>query len=140
MGDYAEMTLDGTLDEYTGEYLGEGAGYPRTRRSYARTDQNKMAGIYTTMRRAGIYRKEHSRPLLVGFHPDKTAKDMSNKQLCLYATDHFHKFKKYINKIAEEIRNHEDISNYFSGTYHVGRDVLREERSPYPSNDTEPEE
>lgn len=140
MGDYAEMTLDGTLDEYTGEYLGDGVGYPRTRRSYARTDQNKMAGIYTFLRKSGIHRKEHSRPLLVGFHPDATAKDMSNKQLCLYATDHFHKFKKFINKVAEEIRKHEDINDYFVGTYHYGRDVMREERSPYPSPDTESEE
>ena len=31
MGDIADMMLDGTLDCVTGEYLGEGDGYPRTR-------------------------------------------------------------------------------------------------------------
>ena len=31
MGEIADMMLDGTLDEQTGEYLGEGPGYPRTR-------------------------------------------------------------------------------------------------------------
>lgn len=31
MGEIAEMILDGILDEQTGEYIGEGVGYPRTR-------------------------------------------------------------------------------------------------------------
>ena len=30
MGDIAEMILDGILDEQTGEYIGDGVGYPRT--------------------------------------------------------------------------------------------------------------
>lgn len=30
MGDIAEMMLDGTLDEQTGEYIGKPCGYPRT--------------------------------------------------------------------------------------------------------------
>lgn len=30
MGDNAEMILDGILDSETGEYIGEGVGYPRT--------------------------------------------------------------------------------------------------------------
>lgn len=32
MGEIAEMMLDGTLDCETGEYLGEGDGFPRTAR------------------------------------------------------------------------------------------------------------
>jgi hypothetical protein len=31
MGDIADMMLDGTLDFYTGEYLGRGYGIPRTK-------------------------------------------------------------------------------------------------------------
>ena len=31
MGEIADMMINGTLDEQTGEYLGEGPGYPRTR-------------------------------------------------------------------------------------------------------------
>jgi len=31
MGDIADGLIDGTFDEITGEYLGEGPGYPRTR-------------------------------------------------------------------------------------------------------------
>jgi len=31
MGEIADMMLDGTLDEQTGEYIGPPCGYPRTR-------------------------------------------------------------------------------------------------------------
>lgn len=31
MGEIADMMLDGTLDEQTGEYIGPPVGYPRTR-------------------------------------------------------------------------------------------------------------
>jgi hypothetical protein len=31
VGEIADMLLDGTLDSETGEYLGQGPGYPRTR-------------------------------------------------------------------------------------------------------------
>lgn len=30
MGDIADMMIDGTLDYQTGEYIGNGGGYPRT--------------------------------------------------------------------------------------------------------------
>lgn len=30
MGDIADMLIDGTCDMYTGEYIGEAVGYPRT--------------------------------------------------------------------------------------------------------------
>lgn len=33
MGDIADMMLDGILDEQTGEFLGDGVGYPRTNQS-----------------------------------------------------------------------------------------------------------
>lgn len=36
MGEIAEMMLDGTLDCETGEYLGDGPGYPRTAKSFAK--------------------------------------------------------------------------------------------------------
>jgi hypothetical protein len=36
MGDIADMMMDGTLDHETGEYLGEGDGFPRTARSMRR--------------------------------------------------------------------------------------------------------
>lgn len=32
MGEIADMIIDGTLDMYTGEYLGDPVGYPRTKK------------------------------------------------------------------------------------------------------------
>lgn len=40
MGDNADLILDGYLDEHTGEYLGEGQGFPRSR-YHNRTLNNK---------------------------------------------------------------------------------------------------
>lgn len=40
MGDIADMMLDGTLDEQTGEYLSDAVGYPRT----------KVKGHYNTIK------------------------------------------------------------------------------------------
>lgn len=33
MGEVADMVLDGTLDEETGEYIGDGPGWPRNART-----------------------------------------------------------------------------------------------------------
>jgi len=33
MGEIADMVLEGTLDEETGEYIGEGPGWPRNART-----------------------------------------------------------------------------------------------------------
>lgn len=44
MGEIADGLIDGTFDEITGEYLGEGPGYPRTR----------VKGQYNTIKEAMI--------------------------------------------------------------------------------------
>lgn len=46
MGDAADMLLDGTCDEFTGEYLGPGPGYPRSRhrsKQIKTTKKDKMS-------------------------------------------------------------------------------------------------
>ena len=56
MGEIADMILDGTLDEQTGEYIGEPCGYPRTMEpgfynsvkknpANTRANKNKLATI-----------------------------------------------------------------------------------------------
>lgn len=37
MGQIADMLIDGTLDMYTGEYIGDAVGYPRTSRNNKNT-------------------------------------------------------------------------------------------------------
>lgn len=41
MGDIADSIIDGEFDQYTGEYLGEGCGYPRSARDISREPRNK---------------------------------------------------------------------------------------------------
>ena len=48
MGDIADMMLDGTLDHETGEYLGEGDGFPRTARDMGR---RKFGGMVPQKKR-----------------------------------------------------------------------------------------
>lgn len=48
MGEIADMMLNGDLDCYTGEYIGEGDGYPRS----LDDDYNKSIGV--TMTKDGI--------------------------------------------------------------------------------------
>jgi hypothetical protein len=38
MGEITEMMLDGTLDEQTGEYIGEAVGYPRRNKTKRHRD------------------------------------------------------------------------------------------------------
>lgn len=40
MGELADMLIDGTLDMYTGEYIGDAVGYPRTKH-YSKQKQHK---------------------------------------------------------------------------------------------------
>lgn len=41
MGENAEMLLDGTLDFYTGDYLGQGYGFPRTYHKSLRREKRR---------------------------------------------------------------------------------------------------
>lgn len=51
MGDIADMLLDGTLDFYTGEYIGRGYGIPRTKNKsldWERGKQSKYPKDYSS--------------------------------------------------------------------------------------------
>ena len=48
MGEIAEMMIEGTLDCETGEYLGEGFGFPRTARSIAKGGEYAYAFQFDT--------------------------------------------------------------------------------------------
>lgn len=43
MGEIADMLLDGTLDFYTGEYLGKGGGIPRTKNKSLEWERRKQS-------------------------------------------------------------------------------------------------
>lgn len=98
MGDIADMMIDGILDMYTGEYLGDAVGYPRTREHMENTPQSRRNGIFKFLSAKGITKKQR-REILLEFYPDTPNKDrLSNEKLCVYASDNFGKFKKHVNE------------------------------------------
>lgn len=66
MGDVADGIIDGSFDCITGEYLGEGPGYPRTSNSY--TYNSKLYKDWIVNKRNPIHckiqRYMHSNPII----------------------------------------------------------------------------
>ena len=53
MGDVADMMLDSTLDEQTGEYIGPAVGYPRTmQKGHYNTEEPRQPEKYSKSTRA----------------------------------------------------------------------------------------
>lgn len=102
MGDISEMILDGILDQYTGEYLGDAVGYPRSRKdmNYRRqdlfTDEERKYGIYAFFGKSGLTKKQR-REILIAFYPDTPGRELlSNLNLCIHASINFKKFVQFV--------------------------------------------
>ena len=110
MGEIADMILDGVLDQYTGEYLGDPVGYPRSRsksedrRRDIHTDEGKKYGIYKYFGCQKITKRQR-REILISFYPDSPGKEnLSNLNLCVYASENFKEFTKYVDAWIAENR------------------------------------
>lgn len=102
MGEIADLILNGVIDQYTGEYLGEPVGYPRSRiksengNINAYPDEGKKYGIYKYFGCQKITKKQR-REILISFYPDVPGKEnLSNLNLCVYASENFKEFTKYV--------------------------------------------
>lgn len=95
MGEIAEGLLDGTFDMYTGEYIGEGCGYPRTMEDDY-TPQEKKSGVMSYLGGKGFSRGQR-RELLLSFYGEQSDQ-VSNETLCVHASDNWRKFVKFVNK------------------------------------------
>ena len=62
MGEIAESLLDGEFDCITGEYLGEGVGYPRTLHGNGKL--NPVKGVQNYLQNKGIIAKEKKREIV----------------------------------------------------------------------------
>jgi hypothetical protein len=109
MGDIADMMLDGTLDEVTGEYLGEGPGYPRSNdpghySNDKRSDNygnNPGSGVKQWLSTRGI--KKNKRYAMVldyvrTINPAINENSGINKLSQKYIQNDFHNFTKYVLK------------------------------------------
>ena len=90
MGDIADMMIDGTLDMYTSEYIGNACGYPRTQR-------NKFMGMPCAGSFLTSYEKYRNEflenngfeQLPNGSWVSPSGKTISNKRIHEYLTKEF---------------------------------------------------
>lgn len=111
MGDVADMMVDGTLDYETGEYLGEGQGYPRTARQRHRFS-NKRHGETKGIRGIKKFLKIHlkmSTDVMHQFCADyinkydldpADANTLSWKQVHEVIDQDFDHFRQYVNNYS----------------------------------------
>ncbi len=95
MWDMADAILNGDFDEVTGEYLGEGQGFPRSlhyenKKTYRKEDAR--FGVKNYIRSKGL--KTQTQPIVLGF--GKTIGLTDFVKICEYIQLNFNEFKKYV--------------------------------------------
>lgn len=96
MGDAADMILDGIIDEQTGEYIGEGVGYPRT----MQREPDAKFGVLNFLRKKG-HSKKYQQTLIIESYLksiDVKVDNLSKDEMCQLISNDFGKFVKYCNK------------------------------------------
>lgn len=105
MGEIADMMIDGTLDMHTGEYLGKGPGYPRTRDKSLPWERNrkKMSNVnrskkgvnnfFTIIRLEGEEARNEVIERFLAEFPPPVKKDKY-----VHIQDNWKAFKKFVNK------------------------------------------
>lgn len=108
MGEIADMLLDGTLDFYTGEYMGRGKGIPRTtdkslpweQRDFTRSKKDAFKGVSHFVRHR--MKVTDITPIVNEYMPDK---ERSLKQKCLAIQKNWGAFVKWINDYKSNLNN-----------------------------------
>jgi len=96
MGEIADMLLEGTLDFYTGEYLGRGNGIPRTKNKSLdwekRSKSNAYRGVHKyVFNRLGL---RDCQDIVNEYLPG----ELKLKQKCVEIQKDFGAFIKFINQ------------------------------------------
>lgn len=105
MGDIADMMIDGTLDYITGEYIGEGSGYPRTMDDLKiRTTGSKIRGVTKYLTKKGI--NDH-KGVIDGYCKNvwgasKTQMKGNLGSKCALIQQNFGKFANYVNTLKQK--------------------------------------
>lgn len=100
MGEIADGMINGDFDAETGEYLGEGFGFPRVQRrgkivgQHGSPYHNPLKGIRNYFSAKGI-KKGKQRELMIEFVGEK---DISNEDLAELITNDWGNFVKFVKK------------------------------------------
>lgn len=116
MGDMADAMINGDFDFHTGEYIGRGGGYPRTKNKtlswegrrrgqrFTRevfTDEEKMAGVIKWMHDKGVTTQENRINILreyVSEHIPELGKNKWVMRSCVIIQSNFPSFIEWFNK------------------------------------------
>lgn len=102
MGDIADMMINGDMDFETGEYLGEGGGYPRTainRTKLGKTHKNKSVnGIMKFMGMNGFKNLSQAEKSITKYCEEKLNLSGTINQKCEKIQEDFSSFVKWIKK------------------------------------------
>lgn len=101
MGEIADSLIDGDFDYITGEYLGKGGGFPRTRILTRKSEDLSWHKVTGYLNQQGI--KNHLHPQFLkdygcnytGKHPLRNA--------CFEVLKDFEKFKVYVEQIKKVV-------------------------------------
>lgn len=113
MGDMAEAILNGDFDEQTGEWLGEGMGYPRSLRDKVRFKKNDDTGIKTLNAAIGVshYLRPYSRKVkreIVKLYCEKlniNYEQVGFDKACEEIQKNFPKFCTFVNTNINQFKN-----------------------------------
>ena len=103
MGEIADMMIDGTLDCQTGEYLGPGGGFPRTRKDigqnwfFQRTPSKEVNGVLNY-----LSKKTESRliaeAIIEAYIEDEFGTHLELREACEQIQKEFGAFVDYIKR------------------------------------------
>lgn len=98
MSEYTDDIIDGKFDFHTGEYLGEGGGFPRS--CFLKEKSKKSAFVPNAKTRVMKFlkklkiRKQNRTQIIRGFF-NYNASTISNVRLCELIEEDFEKFKTF---------------------------------------------
>jgi len=100
MGEIADGLINGDFDFFSGEYLGEGGGFPRSNHGDLDTHRtprghNPLKGVRNYLQKRGILKKGDQRKLMEDYIGNNS---LSNQELGEWISDDWDDFIKYCKK------------------------------------------
>lgn len=98
MGEIADGLINGDFDSVTGEFLGEGHGYPRTQHQLRKSEDLSWRKVTGFLNNSGI--KSHLHPQILKDYGCKYTGKKALRNACFEVLEDFEKFKKYIKEVT----------------------------------------
>ena len=100
MSEYTDSIIDGDFDFHTGEYLGNGGGFPRSCFFKKSSKNNDVGGVVNFLNSKLIASDEQMSVIRCFFDYDTT--ELTKKDLCKIIQSDFKKFRKYVKQFLNK--------------------------------------